>query len=51
MTKRMIEEYLKEHPDPNFASEVADALGLDSELTFKTINKLLDEERIKKAKK
>jgi DNA-binding MarR family transcriptional regulator len=49
--ERMIEEYLKEHPGPNFASEIADALGLDFGLTFKTINKLLDEGRIRKTKK
>jgi len=49
--ERMIEHYLKEHPGPNFASEIADALGLDFGSTFKTINKLLDEGRIRKAKK
>ena len=25
--ERMIEEYLKTHPGPNFASEIADAIG------------------------
>ena len=49
--ERMIEDYLKEHPGPNFASEIADALGLDFDVTFKTINKLLEEGHIKKAKK
>lgn len=49
--EHMIEEYLKEHPGPNFASEIADALGLDFSITFKTVNKLLEEGRIKKAKK
>ncbi len=49
--ERMIEDYLKAHPGPNFASEIADMLGLDFEVTFKTINKLLEEGRIKKAKK
>ena len=46
----MIEDYLKAHPGPSFASEIADALGLDFDITFKTINKLLEEGRIKKAK-
>jgi Arc/MetJ-type ribon-helix-helix transcriptional regulator len=49
--ERMIEDYLKEHPGPNFASEIADMLGLDFDVTFTTINKLLEEGRIKKAKK
>jgi len=49
--ERMIEDYLKEHPGPNFASEIADALGLDFGVTFKAINTLLEEGNIKKAKK
>jgi Arc/MetJ-type ribon-helix-helix transcriptional regulator len=49
--RRMIEDYLKLHPGPSFASEIADALGLEYDITFKTIHKLLEEGRIKKAKK
>jgi Arc/MetJ-type ribon-helix-helix transcriptional regulator len=49
--ERMIEDYLKEHPGPSFASEIADALGLEFGITFETINKLLKEGKIKKAKK
>ena len=49
--KCMIEDYLAAHPGPSFASEIADALGLDFEITFKTINKLLEEGRIRKPKK
>ena len=49
--ERMIENYLKEHPGPNFASEIADALGLDFGVIFKAINTLLEEGNIKKAKK
>jgi Arc/MetJ-type ribon-helix-helix transcriptional regulator len=49
--ERMIEDYLKVHPGPSFASEIADALGLDFDITFKIINKLLKETRIRKAKK
>ena len=47
----MIEDYLKVHPGPSFASEIADALGLDFDITFKIINRLLQEGRIRKAKK
>ena len=49
--EHMIEDYLKAHSGPSFASEIADALGLDFDITFKIINKLLEEGRIKKAKK
>jgi len=48
--EKMIEDYLIKHPGPSFASEIADALGLDYGLTFKTIHKLLEEGRIRKAK-
>jgi Arc/MetJ-type ribon-helix-helix transcriptional regulator len=49
--EHMIEEYLKAHPGPSFASEIADTLGLEYDITFKTIHKLLEEGHIKKAKK
>ena len=49
--ERMIEDYLKKHPGPNFASEIADALGLDFDVTFKAIHMLLEDGHIKKAKK
>jgi Arc/MetJ-type ribon-helix-helix transcriptional regulator len=49
--ERMIEDYLKSHPGPSFASEIADELGLDFDITFIIINKLLEEGHIKKAKK
>jgi len=48
--EKMIEDYLIKHPGPSFASEIADALGLDYSLTFKTIRKLLEEGRVRKAK-
>jgi Arc/MetJ-type ribon-helix-helix transcriptional regulator len=48
--ERMIEDYLTKHPGPNFASEIADTLGLEYGATFKIIHKLLEERRIRKAK-
>ena len=48
--KRLMQDYLKAHPGPNFASEIAEALGLELDITFETINNLLAEGRIKKAK-
>ena len=47
----VIEEYLQQHAGPNWASDIADALDLDYETTFKVIKKLLEEGRIEKAKK
>jgi DNA-binding MarR family transcriptional regulator len=41
---------LSKHPGPSFASEIADALGLEYGITFKIIHKLLEEGHIKKAK-
>jgi Arc/MetJ-type ribon-helix-helix transcriptional regulator len=49
--EHMIEAYLEAHPGPSFASDIADVLGLEYDITFKTIHKLLEEGRIKKAKK
>ena len=48
--EKMIEDYLITHPGTNFASEIADALGLDYGVTFRTIHKFLEEGRIRKAK-
>jgi Arc/MetJ-type ribon-helix-helix transcriptional regulator len=48
--EKMIEDYLIKHPGPSFASEIADALGLEYGVTFKIIHKLLEEGRVRKAK-
>ncbi len=48
--EEMIEEYLERHPGPSFASDIADALGLDYGVAFKAVYRLLEEGRIKKAK-
>jgi hypothetical protein len=49
--ERMIMEYLKGHPGPHFASDLATLLGLELKLTFLTIDRLLEEGRIKKSKR
>jgi len=49
--ERMIVDYLTKHPGPSYASEIADALGLEYGITFKTVQKLLEEGQIKRAKK
>ena len=47
--EKMIIGYLQNHPGPNFTSEIADGLGLDYSTTFRTINRLLESQKIKKA--
>jgi DNA-binding MarR family transcriptional regulator len=49
--EHLIEEYLIPHPGSHFASEIADELGLDYGTTFTVISQLLEEGRIKRAKK
>ena len=49
--ERMIEEYLTERHGHSFASEIADALGLDFGVTVKAIHRLLEDGHIKQAKK
>ena len=49
--ERMIVDYLTQHPGPSYASEIADALGLEYGVTFKTVQKLLEEGQIRRAKK
>jgi Arc/MetJ-type ribon-helix-helix transcriptional regulator len=49
--EKMIEDYLTEHPGPSFASEIADALGLEYSVTFRIVHKFLEEGRLKRAKK
>lgn len=48
--EKMIENYLAEHPGPSFASEIADALGIEYGIIFKAIHKLLEEGKIRKGK-
>jgi hypothetical protein len=48
--ERMIVNFLKHHPGPNFASEMAEALGLDCGVTFRAINKLLESRKIRKSR-
>jgi hypothetical protein len=48
--ERMIEDYLTAHPGPSFPSDKL-KVGLEFDITFKTIKKLRGEGCIKKAKK
>ncbi len=49
--EQMIEDYLSAHPGSSFASEIADALGLEYSVAFRVVHKLLDEGRVEKGKK
>ena len=49
-TESKIENYLDEHPGPNWVSEIADALNIDYSVAFKAVGKLLIEGRIERAK-
>lgn len=48
--QKMIIDFLRNHPGQHFASEIADELGLDYGTTFRTINRLLQSQKIKKAR-
>ena len=47
---RMILAYLKKNPGSHFTSEMADELGIDYGLAFKTVKQLLESGKIKKSK-
>ena len=48
--KKLIGEHLAQHPGPQFASEIAETLGLEYNVTFKVIGQMLKEGTLKKAK-
>ena len=48
--KKMIFTYLKENPGSHFTSEMADELGIDYGLAFRSVNELLESGKIKKPK-
>ena len=47
---RMILAYQKKNPGSHFTSEIADELGIDYGLAFKTVKQLLESGKIKKSK-
>lgn len=48
--RRMIMAYLKRNPGSHFASEIADELGIDYGVAFKTVNELLESGKIKRSR-
>lgn len=49
--ERLIESYLEKNPGPHFASDIADAVGLEYRLVFESVKRLLDNGRIRKAER
>ncbi len=46
----MIDKFLLQNPGPHFASEIAEALGLEYRTTFETIRRMLEKEKIRKSR-
>jgi DNA-binding MarR family transcriptional regulator len=44
----LIDIYLTKHPGPHFASEIAEALGLDFRSTLETVRRMIEKGRIKR---
>jgi Arc/MetJ-type ribon-helix-helix transcriptional regulator len=47
----LIERYLTKHPGPHFASEIAEALGLDFRSALETVRRMIEKGRIRKSKR
>ena len=48
--EKLIDGYLTKHPGPHFASEIAEALGLEFRTTLDAIKRMIDSGRIHKAR-
>ena len=48
--ERMVDNYLTKHPGSHFASEIAEALGLDFRLTLEAIKRMIEAGRIHRAR-
>jgi len=48
--ERLIESYLTKHPGPHFASEIAEALGLDLRSTLETVKRMIEKGRIRRSR-
>jgi Arc/MetJ-type ribon-helix-helix transcriptional regulator len=46
----LIGKYLTRHPGPHFASEIADALGLDFRSTLQTVRRMIEKGKIKRSR-
>jgi DNA-binding MarR family transcriptional regulator len=48
--EKLIDDYLTKHPGPHFASEIAEALGLELRTTLEAIKRMIDSGKIHKAR-
>jgi len=46
----LIDSYLAKHPGPHFASEIAEALGLDFRSTLETVRRMIEKRKIKRSR-
>ena len=49
-TERVIDGYLTKHPGPHFASEIAEALGLDFRSTLDAVKRMIESGRIRRSR-
>jgi len=47
----LIDSYLAKHPGPHFASEIAEALGLDFRSALETVRRMIEKGRIRKSRR
>jgi Arc/MetJ-type ribon-helix-helix transcriptional regulator len=47
----LIDGYLTKHPGPHFASEIAEALGLDFRSALETVRRMIEKGKIRKTRR
>jgi Arc/MetJ-type ribon-helix-helix transcriptional regulator len=47
----LIDNYLTKHPGPHFASEIAEALGLDLGSALETVRRMVEKRKIRKSRR
>jgi len=47
----LIDSYLTKHPGPHFASEIAEALGLDFGSALETVRRMIEKGKIRKSRR
>jgi len=48
--ERKIDDFLTKNPGPHFASEIAEALGLDLRTSLETVKRMVDNGKVRKAR-
>jgi Arc/MetJ-type ribon-helix-helix transcriptional regulator len=49
-TERKVDDFLTKNPGPHFASEIAEALGLDFRMSLETVKRMVKDGKIRKAR-